>query len=213
MKSIIIAGPSRAGKSTLAKLLNETLNCFVINEDKLVAVFQEAYPQLNIKLNWNRDKTTDNLAPFIAHFLGVFSSAGGRGLSQYSHGVTNANMFVLEGGYFNFDKITPILKTYGINALNDRFMLIGLAQNHKTVDEFIYDFRKFDTEDDWTYSLSDDALREVSEDAVSFSASMSAHLAKYGFTIYDTSKERERVLHKIAEDIKAIYAREGVIAK
>ena len=52
VKNIIIAGPSRAGKSTLARKINEELNYFVISVDKLVAVFQGAYPQLNIKLNW-----------------------------------------------------------------------------------------------------------------------------------------------------------------
>jgi adenylate kinase family enzyme len=48
MKNIIIAGPSRAGKSTLARKINEELNYYVISVDKLVAVFQGAYPQLNI---------------------------------------------------------------------------------------------------------------------------------------------------------------------
>ena len=203
MKNIIIAGPSRAGKSTLAKKINEELNYFVISLDKLVATFQGAYPQLNIRLNWNREKTTDNIAPFLGHYLGVFSSADGRGLLPYSHCAVKGNRFVLEGGYFNFEKILPILKTYGIEELKDNFLLIGLVQNKKTVDEFVSDFKKYDTEDDWTYSFNDDDLREVSEDAISFSQSMSDHLVKYGFTIYDTSKEREQVLDKIVEDIKS----------
>ena len=203
MKNIIIAGPSRAGKSTLAKKINEELNYFVINLDKLVATFQGAYPQLDIRLNWNREKTTDNLAPFLGHFLGMFSSVDGRGLLPYSHGAVKGNRFVLEGGYLNFDKILPILKTYGIEELKDNFLLIGLVQNKKTVDEFVSDFKKYDTEDDWTYNFSDADLREVSEDAISFSRSMSDHLGKYGFTIYDTSMEREQVLDQIVEDIKS----------
>ncbi|HOP10737.1 MAG TPA: hypothetical protein PK629_04510 [Oscillospiraceae bacterium] len=203
MKNIIIAGPSRAGKSTLARKLNEELNYFVISVDKLVATFQGAYPQLDIRLNWDRDKTTDNIAPFLGHFLGMFSSADGRGLLPYSHGAVEGNRFVLEGGYFNFEKISPILKTYGIEELKDNFILIGLVQNNKTVDEFISDFKKYDTKDDWTYQFNDDDLREVAEDAVLFSRSMSEHLAKYGFTIYDTSADREQVLEQIVEDIKA----------
>ena len=203
MKNIIIAGPSRAGKSTLARKLNEELNYFVIGVDKLVATFQGAYPQLDIRLNWNRDKTTDNIAPFLGHFLGMFSSADGRGLLPYSHGAVEGNRFVLEGGYFNFDKIMLVLKVYGIEELKDNFILIGLVQNNKTVDEFISDFKKYDTKDDWTYQFNDDDLREVAEDAVLFSRSMSEHLAKYGFTIYDTSADREQVLEQIIEDIKA----------
>jgi len=153
LKNIIIAGPSRAGKSTLARKLNEELNYFVISVDKLVATFEGAYPQLDIRLNWNRDKTTDNIAPFLGHFLGMFSSADGRGLLPYSHGVVGRNRFVLEGGYFNFEKISPILKTYGIEELKDNFLLIGLVQNQKTVDEFVSDFKKYDTKDDWTVSI------------------------------------------------------------
>ena len=203
MKNIIISGPSRAGKSTLARKINEELNYFVISVDKLVATFQGAYPQLNIKLAWNREKTTANIAPFLGHFLGMFSSADGRGLLPYSHGAVKGNRFVLEGGYFDFEKILPILKTYGIEELKDNFFLIGLVQNKKTVDEFVSDFKKYDTEDDWTYGFHDDDLREVSEDAISFSRSMSDHLVKYGFTVYDTSKEREQVLDQIVEDIKS----------
>lgn len=203
MKNIIIAGPSRAGKSTLARKINEELNYFVISLDKLVATFQGAYPQLNIKLNWNRKKTTDNIAPFLGHFLGMFSSGDGRGLLPYSHGAVKGNRFVLEGGYFNFERILPILKMYGIEELRDNFLLIGLVQNEKTVDELVSDFKRFDTQDDWTYNFSDDDLREVSEDTISFSRSMYDHLVEYGFMIYDTSKEREQVLGQIVEDIKS----------
>ena len=205
MKNIIIVGPSRAGKTTLARRINEELNYFVISLDKLVATLQGAYPQLDIRLNWNREKTTDNLAPFLGHFLGAFSSSHGVAyeLNLRAHAV-KGNRFVLEGGYFNFEKISSILKMYGIEELKDNFLLIGLVQNKKTVDEFVNDFKKYDTEDDWTYGFDDDELREyASKDAIPFSRSMTDHLMEYGFTIYDTSTERDQVLDKIVEDIKS----------
>ncbi len=205
LKNIIIAGPSRAGKTTLARKINEELNYFVISLDKLVATFQGAYPQLDIRLNWNREKTTDNLAPFLGHFLGAFSSGHGvtYELNLRTHAV-KGNRFVLEGGYFNFDKISPILKTYGIKELKDNFWLVGLVQNKKTSDEFVDDFRKYDTQDDWTYGFDDDELKAyASEDAIPFSRFMTDHLMEYGFTIYDTSTERAQVLDQIVEDIKS----------
>ena len=204
MKNIIIAGPSRAGKTTLARKINEELNYFVFNLDKIIAMFAGAYPQLDIRLAWNREKTTDNLAPFLGHFLGVFSSNHGIAyeLILRAHAV-EGNRFVLEGGHFNFDKISPILKTYGIEELKDNFILIGLVQNKKTADEIFTDLKKYDTENDWTYSCDDDELREVSEDAVTSSLYMTEHLLKHGFTIYDTSTEREQVFDKIVEDIKS----------
>ena len=74
-----------------------------------------------------------------------------------------------EGAYFNFEKILPILKSYGIEELNDKFLLIGLVQNNKNADEFAGDFKKYDTAEDWTYSFSDDELREIAETELSFS--------------------------------------------
>ena len=203
MKNMIIAGPARAGKSTLARKLNEELHTFVIGLDKLVAAFQEAYPQLNVKLAWNRKKAAENIAPFLGHFLGLFSSGDGRGLLPYSHGAVQGNRFVLEGAYFDLEKISSILRMYGTEELKDKFLLIGLVQNNKTVDEFVSDFKKYDTEDDWTYGFSDDALREIAEDEISFSRFMTDYLLEYGFAIYDTSADRERVLDQIVEDIKS----------
>ena len=205
MKNIIISGSGRAGKTTLARKINEELNYFVISVDKLVATFQGAYPQLNIKLNWNRRITTDNLAPFLGHFLGAFSSSNGIAYELHlrAHAV-KGNRFVLEGGYFNFEKIVPILKMYEIEELKDAFYLIGLVQNKKTANEFVNDFKKYDTEDDWTHGFNDDELREYAiQDAIPFSRTMTDHLVKYGFTIYDTSTEREQVFDKIVEDIKS----------
>jgi len=203
MKNIIIAGPARAGKSTLARKINEELGCFVITLDKLVAAFQEAYPQLDIRLAWNRKKAAENIAPFLGHFLGLFSSADGRGLLSYSHGAVKGNRFVLEGAYFDFEKISSVLNMYGIEELKDNFLLIGLVQNQKTADAFVSDFKKYDTEDDWTYGIDDDGLREIAEDELSFGRFMSDYLAESGFTIYDTSTDRERVLDQIVEDIKS----------
>ena len=86
--------------------------------------------------------------------------------------------------------------------MKDNFLLIGLVQNNKTVDELISDFKKYDTESDWTYGFSDYDLREISEDVISFSQFMTDHLTKYGFSIYDTSNDREQVWDNIVNDIK-----------
>lgn len=200
MKNIIIVGPSRSGKSTLARRIHEELNYFVINIDKLVAVFQNAYPELDIRLNWDRDKTTENIAPFIGHYLGMFSSSDGRGLMEYSHGAVDGNMFVLEGAYYDFGKIEEVLKLYGMGK--DDFHLIGLVQSEKSKEDFLADFRKYDTEDDWTYNLSDEELEAVAEDAVTFNEEMYRQLSEHGFTVYDTSKNREDIFDKIIDSIR-----------
>ena len=201
MKNIIIVGPSRSGKSTLAKRIHDELNYYVISIDKLVGIFQNAYPQLDIRLNWDREKTTENIAPFLGHYLGMFSSSDGRGLLGYSHGAVENNRFVLEGAYYDFDAIESVLRQYGVGNMKEDFHLIGLVQRKKTAEDFFRDFRKFDTEQDWTYSLSDDELKAVSEEAVSYNEEMFSLLSKHGFDIYDTSDNRDEVLGEIIEKI------------
>lgn len=210
LKNIIIVGPGRNGKTTLARKINEELNYFVINLDKLMTAFGRAYPQLDIRIAWNYEKATANIAPFLGHYLGMLSSSHGFAddLNLRTHAVSG-NRFVLEGGHFDFEKISSILKTYGIEELKDKFILIGLVQNKKTSDEFFKDLRKYDTEDEWTYSFDDDELREFSQMSVLFNREMTDYLTNYGFTIYDTSTEREQVFNEILEDIKLKVAYEN----
>jgi len=209
MKNIIIAGPSRAGKTTLAERLNEELNYFVVSLDKIAAAFGGAYPQMDIGLpgipNYDYEKMKDNLAPFLGHFLGVFSDLRRvADIQNFRARIIKGNRFVLEGAAFNFDIISSVLSMYGIKKLSERFLLIGLVQNKKTADEFVRDFKKYDTEDEWTYGWSDEELREYAiSRAIPFNREMTENLVKYGFTVYDTSMEREQVLAQIVHDIKS----------
>lgn len=208
--NIIIAGAGRNGKTTLARKINEELGYFVINLDKLMTAFGKAYPQMDIRIAWDYEKATANIAPFLGHYLGMLSSGHGYAddLNLRTHAV-KGNRFVLEGGHFDFEKISSILKTYGREELQDKFLLIGLVQNEKTPDEYFDDLRKYDTEDDWTYDFDDEELGKFSEMSVAWNREMTDYLLKYGFTIYDTSTERERVFEQIIEDIKSKLLRES----
>ena len=203
MKNIIIAGSSRAGKSTLARKLNDELGYFILGVDKIVATFGRAYPDMNVRLNWDYNKTTVNIAPFIGHLLGVFSTDYRFNDEQNLQiDYFKENKFALEGCYLDFEKISSILNMYGIEKLENNFILIGLVQNHKTVAERYNDFKIYDTVNDWTYELSDEDLLGIAKDAVSENQNVTEYLIKWDFTIYDTSNEREHTLNQIIEDIK-----------
>jgi hypothetical protein len=203
MKNIIIAGMGRNGKTTLARRIHEELGCFVISLDKLMTAFDRAYPQLDVRIAWDFEKATANVAPFLGHYLGMLSSGEGMAddLNLRAHAVPD-NRFVLEGGHYDFERISSILKSYGV-TLQDSFILIGLAQNSKTPEEYFDGLRKYDTEDDWTYGFSDDELREFSKMSVAMNREMTDYLRQYGFTIYETSGDRERVFERIIEYIKS----------
>ena len=168
-----------------------------------MTVFGRAYPQLEVRIAWDFEKATSNIAPFLGHFLGMFSSGHGfaDALNLRKHDV-EGNRFVLEGGHFDFEKIMPILKMYGIEELKDSFILIGLVHNKETDEELFNNLRKYDTEDDWTYRVDDKELMRLCEGFVSDSRKSFDAFMKYGFTIYDTSTDRERVFNQIIEDIK-----------
>jgi len=207
VNNILIIGPGRHGKTTLAKKINEELNYFVINLDKLMTAFGRAYPQLDIRIAWNYEKATANIAPFLGHYLSMLSSSHGFAddLNLRKHNV-KGNRFVLEGGHFDFEKISSILKTYGIEELKEKFILIGLVQNKKTAAELFSDIRKYDTEDEWTHSCDDSELMKVCEGLASYSRIMYDYFVKYDFMIYDTSEEREHVFDRIIDDIKSKLA-------
>ena len=203
MKNIIILGSGRNGKTTLARKINEELDYFVFYLDKLMTVFGRAYPQLDVRIAWSHEEAKANVAPFLGHYLGMLSSSHGYAddLNLKKH-IEKGNRFVLEGSHFDFEKISSILKMYGIEELKDNFILIGLVQNKKTADEFFGDLRKYDTEDEWTYSFDDDELMKFCEVLVLHNKEMYDNFIKYGFEIYDTSMERERVFDRIIEDIR-----------
>jgi hypothetical protein len=203
MKNILLVGPGRNGKTTLARRINEELGYFVCSLDKLMTAFDKAFPQLDIRIAWDYKKATANIAPFLGHYLGMLTAGDGYAgdLNLRTHAIPG-NRFVVEGGHFDFDKISAILKTYGIETLADHFILIGLVQNGKTPEEFFRDLRTYDTADEWTYDMTDEELMAFSEMSVAFNGEMTAYLRKYGFTIYDTSFDRERVFDRIIDDIR-----------
>jgi len=77
MKNIIIAGPPRAGKSTLARKINKELGHSIINLDGFVWAFKKAFPQLGIKDEEDAANVDEihvvKLAPFLAQYINIAS--------------------------------------------------------------------------------------------------------------------------------------------
>ena len=191
-KNILIIGPSRAGKTTLSRKINEELNYYAFSMDKIVTSFMRAYPQLEI--NYTDDKqTAANLAPFLGHFLGT--SCG-------SYDAVKGNRFVMEG-YFDFEKVIPIWDRYEIGEFKEHFLIIGLNYPYHTHDRLFNDIRKYETEDDWTCGISDDELKSHVVASIEYSRSFYDEYQKFGSIIYDVSNNREQVLERIINDIKS----------
>ena len=191
-KNILILGPSRAGKTTLTKKLNEALNYSIVCFDSIIYAFEQSFPQLGICFGDGAANTAANLADFLIQYFRMLSYR-----SEQANGVK----FAAEGGYFDFEKIMLAMKKY--DMIKD-FLYIGLVYNNKTPDELFDDIRENDTEGDWSHNCDDDTLRKCVAIFTEDSRLMYEKFQKHSFMIYDVSNDREEVLNKIVNDIKCI---------
>ena len=191
-KNILILGPSRAGKTTLTKKLNEELNYSIICFDSIIYAFEQSFPQLGICHGSGAGNTAANVANFLIHYFRALS---------YSSGNKNGVKFAAEGGYFDFEKIMSAINNY--EMIND-FLFIGLVYNNKTPDELFDDIRKNDTEGDWSYNCDDETLKKCVNIFIEDSKLMHGKFQKHNFMIYDVSDNREQVLNKIVDDVRCI---------
>lgn len=144
-KNILIIGASRCGKTSLARKLHHDCGYSVISIDDIISGF-EAYPTLQICHNGDRDLTAQNLAPFLEKYLTELSEG-----PNFYGGVKSA----IEGSYVDFERLMPFLQSEKYKA---KYEIIGLTINEETPEELYRNIRQHDTEDDWTYWLTDEEL-------------------------------------------------------
>jgi len=196
MKNVLIWGPARAGKTTLAKKLHDELGHSIVCTDSLVTAFEGSLPQLEIGHGFKN--VAINFAPFISHYLCT--------LAQKSK-TLNEGKFVAVLTHFAAELVFPlmdeILQTMNGLKLHEEFALIGLTYNHKTWEDLRRDVKQYDTENDWTYKLTDAKLDCFCKESVErHNKFFAKKFNEYNFMSYDVSYERDSVLGKIANDIK-----------
>jgi uridine kinase len=69
MKSIILAGASRSGKTTLARRLQKETGFSFISADALICTFEHIYPQLNIQHNLDFECVSNTFEPFLIDYI------------------------------------------------------------------------------------------------------------------------------------------------
>ena len=184
-KNILIIGPGRAGKTTLARLIHQKYGYSVVRIDDIVTAM-EAFPSLGI--SWDGDAA--HIATQMAPFLRIYLKELSEGNAFYGGCKT-----VIEGTDVDFDALIPHIN-------RRKYLIVGLTYDHVT-DMGLFDaIRTHDTEDDWTYYLSDEQLRAYCAQYVEKNKHFGEKCKQYGIEVYDTSTDREAVLCDIVEHLE-----------
>ncbi len=183
-KNVFIMGPGRAGKTTLAKLLNKKYNYSIISIDDIVTSLEVF--DLDISWEGNHVETAKKMAPFLEKYL-IELSEGNKFYDNCK--------FVIEGTDIDFEHLIPKIN-------KDKYVLIGLTYNKRNKDDMFNIIKKYDTEDDWSYYLNDNKLREYCDYYMEINKFFDKKFKEYSIKTFDTSTNREKVLNKALKYIE-----------
>ncbi|MBR5312229.1 MAG: hypothetical protein IKU40_05035 [Clostridia bacterium] len=184
-KNILIMGVGRAGKTTLAKMIAEKYRYSIISIDDIVTAMG-AFPGLGISWDGDHAKIAEHMAPFLTIYLKELSEG-----SKFYGGCKT----VIEGTDIDFERLIPHIN-------KRKYHLIGLTYSRVTKEELFRTIRKYDTEDDWSYYLSDEQLEAYCGECVERNRFFDEKFREYDIPSYDTSIDREAVLHDIMEHLE-----------
>ncbi len=185
-KNILIIGPSRSGKTTLSRELSKKLGYSIVNLDDFILSFEEAFPELGIRHDYDDMKISTKFAPFLIKYLKELSE----GPNFY-----NEINYVVEGVYIDFDKILS-------NIDHNKYMVIGLTYNHITSEKLFKNIKNNDTEDDWTYHCDNEELKGNVDYFIENNKYFSDKFKEYNIKTYDVSDNRETIFEEIIKDIQ-----------
>jgi hypothetical protein len=200
MKNILIFGPSRAGKTTLAKRLQIEFGFNIVNWDILIHAFARAFPQLEINFDGDGEKTDKNITPFVAYYLCE--------LARHSNYNKTGSKFVADMSCYVFDTLFSLME-WRLSDMDDdlnlheEFEFIYLGSS-RTGEELFSDVKRYDTNDDWTYYSSDDELRSWCEAQTGVDPWIDAKMNELKFLRYDVAQGRKQVFDRIVSDLRMV---------
>lgn len=178
-KNIIIIGPPRSGKTTLAqKIVKELKGYSLISGDNFSASYISACKYCGIRsINIDFPKIQ------CYHYLTE---------CMYYENKIN---YVFESSYYNED----LLKQN-----SNKFLIIFLGYSKLSESELFNNIRKNDKKNDWTYIESDQQLKFYCEEFVKASKEKEQIAKDNNYWYIDTSYNRDTILNEALMKIKSI---------
>lgn len=188
MKNVLIMGIGRAGKTTLSKMIKDKYNSYnLIHSDSLKwamirAKNQEEYYRKNV----NIQKEFEHGEYFQRTLLELYNSLVRKDTKEYG--------YILESG-----QLEPKVVKEMIDFNSTVVLCLGLG--NLTPEDMINQCMIYDTEESWTYRLSKEYLLEHAQDWYKCNEMLKVECPKYGIRYLDTSKDREKVLNEILDNL------------
>ena len=186
-KNILIMGPGRAGKTTLSKMIHKKYGYSMISIDDIVTALA-AFPELNIAWDGDHFNISEQISGFLSEYLKELSEG-----TKFYDGCKT----VIEGTDIDFEKLLPTIDT-------SKYVLIGLTYHHLSKEDLFQNIRRYDTEDDWTYYVSDEQLEEFCRQFMERNRFFCEKFREYHILTYDTSIHREDVLAEILDALEGL---------
>ena len=187
-KNILIIGPSRSGKTTLARKISKKYGYNVINLDDIICAFEEL-PVCSISHDGNDIEVAKNFSKFLKRYLIELSE----GANFY-----NGIKYVIEGTHIDFNEIMSLLNQ---DKYKEKYVVIGLLYNDINEEELYNNIKKYDNEDEWTYYLTLEDLRGSVRYFIKRNKYFNDKFIEYGIKTYDVSNNREEVLDLICNEL------------
>lgn len=183
MKNVIIIGPPRAGKSTLANLLASKYHYQIIRGDTLRKAFYLVFPELNIS------STTAIHHELFKKFLYEFMNLN----ATYPR---NNYPYVLES-------CDITIEDYQKYFQNDNTTLCVLGLAEITPKELLHHIRYYDGPNDWSTNRTDNYMLEKCIEYISYSKENKLFCQDHHLNYFETSTtNREVIFNNILKQLE-----------
>ena len=183
-KNILIIGAPRCGKTSLSRKIAKELGYSVISLDDIVSGFG-AYKEIGIGHDLDDYEVSKKFTKFLKIYL--------KELSENSNFYSGIKV-VIEGTHVDLDELLPFDNI-------ENYEIIGLTYNNLTKDDIYNNIKKYDTEDEWTYYLSDEELYGNMNFFLERNKFFNDMFKRNNIKCYDTGENREKTFEEIIKDL------------
>lgn len=185
MKNIVIIGPPRSGKTTLAKMIVKGIKGYsLISSDNLRTSFVAATENSEMKRNNNN----------IQINLDIPREQCYEYLRQSTY-YENDLGYVVDFSCYDEE----LFKKFSKEAI-----VLFLGYSSLTKEQLFESIRENDTENEWTYTESDYWLNELCKDFIKQNKKFEEYAKTNNCWYVDTSKDREKTLEETFDTIRKI---------